>query len=50
MTDSPVAESVVEPAALAWLERLGFLIKQAPEISLYGTQTAGPVFSELSIP
>jgi len=30
---SPLSESVVEDAALAWLESLGYTIKHGPEIA-----------------
>ena len=33
MTGGPFTESVVEDAALAWLESLGYAIKHGPEIA-----------------
>src|SRR5437867_4230728 len=33
MTDSGVSESVIEQAALAWLESLGWSIKHGPDIA-----------------
>ena len=33
MTSIPFAESIVEQAALAWLERLGWKVKHGPEIA-----------------
>src|SRR6266566_7559260 len=33
MTDSGVTESIIEQAALAWLESLGWTIKHGPDIA-----------------
>ena len=33
MTESGVTESVVEDAALAWFESLGYMVKHGPEIA-----------------
>ena len=33
MTELAYTESIVESAALAWLERLGWMIKHGPEIA-----------------
>ena len=33
MTDRGVTESVIEQAALAWLESLGYSVKHGPEIA-----------------
>jgi type I restriction enzyme, R subunit len=42
MTDSGVTESVIEQAALAWLESLGWAVKHGPEIA------PGELFAERS--
>ena len=33
MSDGGMTESIIEQATLAWLERLGWMVKHGPEIA-----------------